>query len=118
MAEELHELQKANQKSKLLVIAGIVAIAIVVIIFALGGDSDPMEYSLGSPCEKDCGRYRLDGWICLSDAKYCTRPCGGIHKACPTDAEADGVKYDCRAVEGIQPREEGDEVPNYCIKIE
>jgi hypothetical protein len=112
MAEEL-EFKKANQKTRMIAIGGIVAIAVVVVaVFALGGSTDVSEYSLGSPCTSDCGRFEMDGWVCLEQQKYCTFPCGGINRSC-----SEG--FECKEVAGAPARSEGEggeKKPMYCVK--
>jgi len=116
MAEELAELKKATNRSRMLILGAVVGVVVLAGIFAFGGSSDVTEFSLGSPCKNDCGRFDLDGWICLSDAKYCTYPCGGIHRSCPKEPEA----FECKEVPGAiaQSEVEGSDEKKalYCLK--
>ena len=112
--QEINELNTTQSKKRMMMIGIVVAVVVVVGLgYVLMRDPNKLqEFSIGSECAGDCGVYRHQGWICLKDQKYCTRPCGENHPECPEGFRCSDVPGAPRTTTKDSPQQ----LSNYCLK--
>lgn len=85
---ELQDLGQAQQRKKLMLLGVVVAAVVIVgaLVLMMSPGNKVSEYEIGGPCQTNCGRNELLGWICVPDGKganFCTRRCGEGTPSCP-----------------------------------